>query len=355
MNIVKNKIFILLTLTLFSFGFLSAGDIDRVGTASGTQTLVPAGARGLSMGGSDIAYTRGTESIYWNPAGLADLEKGEALFSNRNILANINLNYVSMGYSIGNNSLGLSIKSFNFGEIEKTTVQHPDGTGATFSPTFATIGAVYSRQMTSRINFGMRPKVIYENIEQASSTSFAFDFGLQYRNLFNVNGLGLGLFIKNIGTDKLFDGSGLLTYSRDKNDEKPTSHNEYRKIQTESHNLPTLIKLGTTYKFEMGNNEVTLATAYKRKNFAKDVLNLGTEICFYDMLYFRTGYNFDIGEVDIEEGNVDTDNYGASDYQFTIGGGLQYTILDIPLKIGYNYMPGNYFSASQSFTVVITF
>lgn len=361
MNRYKNKFLVFILLALFTFSASFAGDLDRVGTDSGVQTVIPVGSRGLSMAGADIATTRGVESIYWNPAGMAALDGGEALFSTRNMLADINLNYFAVGYGVGDNTFGFSIKAFDFGEILRTTVDHQDGTGATFSPTFSTISLVYGRKVTDRIHFGARPKVIYENIDRATATAFAADFGLQYANLLDINGLALGIFVKNIGTDMKYDGSAFTTYSQDQVDESPTAHNEFRKIETESHKLPTSINMGLTYTRGMNFGNLTVAGTYQRNNYMKDDIRLGLELAIADMIFVRTGNNFYIGEVDNdaladeEDNDAVDDNYGSSDYQFTIGAGIKYNLMGAPLKFGYNYMPGNYFDASHAFTIGVGF
>ncbi|NOY60432.1 MAG: hypothetical protein GXO75_16090 [Calditrichaeota bacterium] len=60
-----------------------AGDADRIGTAAGTQVLVPVGARDLAMAGSDIVFTTGVDAIYWNPAGFLTWNKVRLVCSPR--------------------------------------------------------------------------------------------------------------------------------------------------------------------------------------------------------------------------------------------------------------------------------
>ncbi len=62
----------LLLVVLLGVPALYAGDASRIGTAAGTQVLIPVGGRDLGMGGSDLATTSGLDAIYWNPAGLIE-------------------------------------------------------------------------------------------------------------------------------------------------------------------------------------------------------------------------------------------------------------------------------------------
>ena len=69
----------LFMLVLFlGLSLVFAGDPARIGTAAGEQLLVPVGARSLALGGSNVAYTKGLDALYWNPAGLSQLRTMEA-------------------------------------------------------------------------------------------------------------------------------------------------------------------------------------------------------------------------------------------------------------------------------------
>ena len=121
-----------------------AGDVARKGTTGAEQLLIPVGARGIATGGAFLANLTGLESIYYNPAGLDVYPQTEAMFSYINYLADINVSYFAIGTSLGDfGSIGLDLKSFDFGDIPVTTEQFPDGTGDTYSPAFLTSIILY--------------------------------------------------------------------------------------------------------------------------------------------------------------------------------------------------------------------
>ena len=70
---MKTK-YIILVLVLLAASFSSAlaGNSQRIGTAGATELLIPVGSRGTAMGGAVVSSVTGVESIYWNPAGLAN-------------------------------------------------------------------------------------------------------------------------------------------------------------------------------------------------------------------------------------------------------------------------------------------
>ena len=127
-------------LLLFSLNVLIAGDLDRLGTTSGTQLLIPIGARSIALGGAPMGNIGGAEAIFWNPAGTPLTRKSEVLFNYMSYIADIDVNYLALVFNGGNiGTFGLHIKSLSFGDIVETTEDMPDGTGNTYSPTFIVV------------------------------------------------------------------------------------------------------------------------------------------------------------------------------------------------------------------------
>ena len=147
------KKILLLFLVILLAASVYAGDVARKGTTGAEQLLIPVGARGIATGGSFLANVSGLESIYYNPAGLDVTQRTEAMFSYVSYLADINVSYFAVGTSLGDfGSIGIDLKTLDFGDIPVTTVQFPDGDGTTYSPTYLTLGFTYSKVLTDRIS-----------------------------------------------------------------------------------------------------------------------------------------------------------------------------------------------------------
>ncbi len=162
---------------IMSFGY--AGDVSRIGTTSGSQLLIPVGAKSIALGSSVVSSVTGAEAMYYNPGGVARSSKSEFLFSNMTYIADIDVSYIAgvfNGQDIG--SFGFSVKSIDFGDIEETTEDYPDGTGNTYSPTYIVAGLTYSRVLIERISAGVTMKYIHEGIMQTSSNTMALDLGV---------------------------------------------------------------------------------------------------------------------------------------------------------------------------------
>ena len=326
---LQNKFMSLVLIAALFVGVAFAGDVDRTGTTAGVQVQIPVGGRSLAMGGSDIAYTTGVDAIFWNPAGLSDVKgRVDGMFSSAKIIADISTNYFAIAFNTGANGvLAVSMKSLAMGDIAITTVQDMDGTGATFSPTFSVLGASYARELTDRISIGLNAKLIYESIPRASGTALAFDFGLQYHNLMDVEGLGLGLAIRNMGTNMQYDGTGMLLSAR----EEDETYDDFFSVLTSSDQLPASMELGLTYK---PTDMILVSAVYQNSNAETDYLKVGTELNFAGIGFVRAGYAFQL--------NAAGADLGYSVYGLTLGAGVKFDVSTTKISVDYVFRPGQF-------------
>lgn len=345
----KRKLIIftsLLVLAVF-IGFSTnafAGDPARIGTAGGVQVQVPVGARDLAMGGANLSNTNGLEAIYWNPAGFASMQNSAAaLFSTMTIFNDVHVNYAAVGVQAGRlGSIGFTIKAFDFGDIPVTTNQDMDGSaGALFSPTYVTTGATYARRLTDAIQVGITGKMIYESVPRASASALAFDMGIQYHNLGGLNGLSLGLAVRNIGTNLQYKGSAFLVQAQDLG----STRKDFRDRPTESSQLPASIELGLGYTYQFAeDNSLLLTGLFQNNNFENDNYKVGAEYSFKDLIALRGGYR---SVVNTESAEIN--------YRFTLGVGLHYNLGGTDLTFDYAYRDSQYFDGNSLFSLKIGF
>ena len=120
------KKIILTIIPVFLLSSILFGQGSRMGTASSTQLQVVQGARYLSGGGA-AAHAVGMDAAYWNPAGLSRSENGvDAIFSNRQYIADISNNFFGVAVDFLGMKMGASVRTFNIGDINETTVYSPD-------------------------------------------------------------------------------------------------------------------------------------------------------------------------------------------------------------------------------------
>ena len=319
---------------LMAFSAAYAGDPDRVGTAAGEQVLIPVGARDLAMNGANAAFSQGLDAIYWNPAGFARFDnKAAGAFSTMEIFGDINVNYLALGFKMGKfGQIGFSMKSLDFGEIPITTNQDIDGTsGATYSPSFLVGGLTYSKRLTDVIFVGATAKLISERVPRASASAFAFDIGIQYHNIGNINGVSMGLVVKNIGTDMHYTGSAFLV----------PSGNDFVELPTASNQLPATVELGLGYKYNFNEqNSLVFNGNFENNNYGSDAYKLGVEYGYTDLIFLRGGYKFmnDVSSEDVLN-------------KWTLGAGIHYRWI----TFDYTFRHDEFFSGNNMFQLTLGF
>lgn len=320
------RINILFLIFLLVAGSIFAGGGNRRGTAGAAELLIPVGARGIAMGNATLMGSTGADAIYWNPAGLARTNNGvDVLASHMTYLADIDVTYGAVGFKVGGfGTLGFSIKSLSIGDILKTTTDFPDGTGQTFSPQYMIIGGTFSKMLSDRVSVGITMNYISEKMDLVSTSGMSFDIGVSYQNLGSIEGLGLALAMKNLGSDLRYDGSGLFVLGELSDALRPAG---YTKLETASFELPSTLDIGLSYdaKIDEVNNLLVVGT-FTNHNFYEDEYKFGAEYSYDNTFFVRGGYVL-VPELEDDE----------TVYSFTAGAGLNYQMGDMSLKVDYAF------------------
>jgi len=266
-----------------------AGSGLRVGSAGAQELLLPVGARGYALGGGIVGNVSGVEAAYYNPAGVSKYTGTEIMFTHMPYLAGIDVNFFGVSRSMGEwGSLAVAAKVVNIGDIEETTGNASEGTGAVFNPTLSVIGVTFSRQMTNRVGFGLTANYISENIFEVSASGVAFDFGFTYET--GWNGVGLGMVIKNLGTDLRFSGTGFDRRSPDLGPRNVRPSNALS-------DLPSYIVLGAAYTPPTQSlSKVTFTGNFQSNNYNEDAWVGGAEYGWNEKFFLRGAYNYSVQE-----------------------------------------------------------
>jgi hypothetical protein len=334
----------MLSLLMMAEVFASGG--KRNGTAGAQELLIPVGARGLAFSGSYISGISGVDAIYYNPAGLSASPKStEALFSYMSYIADIGISYAAIGVNFeGFGSLGFSIKSLDFGDIPVTTTENPYGTGATFSPTYVTLGLTYSNALTDRIRVGVNVNLVNEKIVRTSASGVSLDIGVQYAGIAAIEGLNLGVVLKNFGPQMSFDGPDLLRDATEGNANRGTQ--KYQ-IDAAGFELPSQLELGLSYERQFDTDyRAMIIGSFQNNNFANDEYRAAAEFSFKDMFAVRGGYAY---QSEASGGHEEEAIFGP-----TFGAGIMlHSAVDV--TIDYAYRWARYFDANHMFTVKLGF
>ena len=259
--------------------------VTKAGTSAANWLKIESGARGIAMGGSQVASGRGLSGAFFNPASIAFINKSEFYFSKSDYLAGITLNTIGFARKLTpSDYFGLHLFYLDSGDMDVTTVPSPDGTGETFNVLDVSLRLMYGKQLTDRLRMGASVKYIREQIYTVQMQSFLFDLGSNFKT--GVMGIMLGMSVSNFGPDVQFQGDGLVT-------EEDDSPSGFDKKITEKFSVPLVFRLGLQ-KNIIGDEDGSM----QRLTVSADAINpidytvygsLGMEYSFSNLAFFRAG------------------------------------------------------------------
>ena len=253
------KKYIITSIIIIAISSLGLGQNSRMGSASSTQLLVVPSAKHLSGGGAAATAT-GMDATFWNPAGLAMSENSiDAIFSNRQYFADIDNSFFGVATDIGEYKMGVTVRSFNMGDINETTVFYPDGTGQVFTPNFSILGGTIAKKLSDNTSVGMNVNYIREGFGRVTASGTAFDLGVQYKGLLGRENLDVGFTLKNFGSPVKYDGPGLGVFAEPSDADRPS---EYYKLDAAAFDLPFTFDMAVSYKVAGADVGATYTSNY---------------------------------------------------------------------------------------------
>ncbi len=319
-----------------------AGNPDRAGSAGGMQLLVNPWARSNGVAGANVADATPAESMFQNVAGLAFVKSTEIAFTNMNYLSgsDVSVNSISIAQRVGETgAIGLSLTSFGFGDIRRTTTATPDGNGTTFSVSMVNLGLSYAKAFSNSIYGGMTLKIISESAANAKASGVAIDAGIKY-----VTGdrdqLKFAIALKNVGPTLSYSGDALSFETEAPDGDYPLT----AEFRSEKYELPSLVTIGLSYDFILAEDHyITAHGAFIANSFSNDNINFGAEYTFKELIYLRAGYQY---EKDITDDVARRSAYTG----FAAGAGveLKFGEKDSRVSLDYAYRASDVFSGTHA-------
>ncbi|MCI0693378.1 PorV/PorQ family protein [candidate division KSB1 bacterium] len=340
---------VMMAVMVSSLSAQQEGRNKRIGTAAATELLIPVGARDLAMGGASMAVSQGVDAIFWNPAGLArQTNAAEGTLTTMSYIADIRVNYGAVGIVFsGFGTIGLSVKTMDFGEIPLTTNDDPENlSGRTYSPTLLNVGLSFSRAFTDAITAGATFKVVSEKLGRVNGSGFALDLGVQYHNIGGLKGLHMGVALKNIGPQVSFEGPGLLRTATSRDGRRSE---QFYSSKAASFELPSSVELGLAYSRSINESlSWTVNGTFANNNLSLDGYRGGGELGYKSgSIGFAARGGIELSPT---ESGVDEQIFGP-----TAGFGLSYAAPGIDLTLDYAYRQVDFFSSNNMFSIKFGF
>lgn len=330
------------TMLVIATGPGAAQSVTKVGTTAAKFLSIPAGARALGMGGAFAAVASDASAMYWNPAGLARMPTSEATFSHAQWIADLSYNYAAAAFVLQDfGTIGVSFTSLGTDEMERTTLQSPEGTGEFFDAGSFAVGVSYARDLTEWFSIGGTVKYVSEYIWNTSATGFAIDLGTLFTTPFP--GVKFAAAISNFGTKMQMQGDDLLVL-KDISQNNGNNPNINANLGTDGFDMPLVMRIGLSWE-PIGDEDqqLLLAADWLNPSDNSQYVNFGAEYSGLSRIVsVRAGYRA-IGLADSEE-------------QFTLGAGVRYFVLPtVGLKFDYAYEQFGRLNNVHKFAVGVLF
>ena len=266
MRIIERKVLysfvaaVSIALAISLVGAVCASDED-MGTNEAAFLKIDAASRPSAMGGAFVGVANDVNSVFWNPAGLAQVEKRELTAMYNSWFAG--MHYTSGAYSqpLGKNAaVGLSLIYLQ-SEIERRREDTADP-DSTFNAYSLAVGLSGSYALIPRVfSLGGTVKAINQDFDVDDSSGAAADAGC----LIHISNLSLGASLQNIKLNtSVEDGS-----------------------------LPFTMRAGAGYVF--ARNSV-IAAEFSKLGADEPSYHIGLEKWFREILAIRIGYCMGSGD-----------------------------------------------------------
>ena len=154
------------------------------------------GARPLSMGGAFTGLADDESALYYNPAGAVYTRTKAFAASYVNYFGDVSSGYLAYLHPLGENqTAGVALNYFNYGEF--IGLDSAGNSIGNFTPGDLAFQASYARRLKNGMALGVTGKLIYEKIQDFSTSALAADFGFLYH--FPNQRASVGLVLQNAG------------------------------------------------------------------------------------------------------------------------------------------------------------
>jgi len=323
---------------------MAAQSISRAGTTAAPFLKIGVGARALGMGEACATQAEDVTGLFWNPAGLAWTDKMQVILNHYDYLADIYYEFGGLSIPFqGIGTFGFFFSYLGMPDIERTTIQFPDGNGEQVSASSYAVGLSFARALNDRFSIGGNVKFIREQIWHSHANGVAFDLGLIYHTFFKE--VKIGMSISNFGTDMKMSGRDMLIQHDIDDSFAGNNQNVNAYLDTDEFPLPVLFRVGLSANIAqdiigLENYDWIIAVDAVHPNDNREHLNIGTEILIYDLFALRAGFRNML--LDEREGGL------------TFGAGLRVKLMQYIVRLDYAFVDYGRLDHTNKFSLILS-
>jgi len=301
------KKYILMFVLMIFAGAVESKTNENAGTCVGQFLKIGAGTRPCGMGEAFSAVADDVNAIYWNPAGLMQVQEKQGTFMHNEWLYDVKYEFLAYCQPTKRGVNAFSITYLRMGNLEGT--DKDENSIGNFGASDYAISMAYAVPANDNLHAGITGKIIQQKIENESSKAIALDIGILYFEP-TKQGVKVAAVIQNLGS-KL-------------------------KFVQESESLPLTCKFGIAYK----KDKLTLAGDLTKPQDNDVRINIGAEYLYTQNLAFRLGYN---SQNDLDSG-------------WTFGAGFKFNTLNLTsLQLDYAFVPYGELDNTHRFSITKRF
>jgi flagellar motor protein MotB len=263
------KVIIGVICTLLLANVYKIGYSKGAGRCGGIFLRLDSSARAAGMGSVYTAIADTSEALFYNPAGLAQIEVPSSYFMHTEYLHKLDIysEYFAHAHKLKSGWLGLGMIYLHTTDIRREEESGEEQ--GQFENKELSFNLSYSKLLEKNLYLGGSIKYLHDRLEKYIAKSIALDLGVLCKN-FLIDNLNIACVLQNLGP--------ALKHYQEKSP------------------LPLDIKLATAYKKHLFPNSLlfkgtlTSACDFIIKPIERDTeLNLGFEYNFVDCLKLRLG------------------------------------------------------------------
>ncbi|MCX6151268.1 MAG: PorV/PorQ family protein [Ignavibacteriales bacterium] len=288
-----NKLYIVFILSVLLFVQTTAQNknVSKSGTTVAAFLEIPVGAKATGFGGAFVSLANDATALYWNAAGISNLQQGELSVTHTNWIAETSFDYAALVIPLGSlGNIGLSFTSLTMPDMKVRTVELPEGTGEYFSASDIALGISYAHILTDRFAIGFTAKYIQQKIWHESAVGFAIDAGTTFKTDL-LNGMVIGASISNFGTSLQLTGRDTRKFGRVDDTKQGSNERIPFTVEMDSWDLPLSFQIGvSTNVVNSDDFKWTVALDALHPNNNYESVNTGTEVSYREILFLRGGW-----------------------------------------------------------------